>query len=170
MMRAHTGLLAVAVLLVTGGCGGSSTPSSNSNNANPAPSSTPAATTPETTATAAPAMLLAKSLYDDGPRASHGGPIDMAMAAEGEKLFTTKGCTVCHAIGQKKTCPDLAGVVDQRTQAWLEHQILEPDVMTKTDPIAHDLFVTYKLQMTNFHLTEADAKAIIQYLRSKNAK
>jgi len=159
----------LAALVTTGGCGGSSTPSANSNNASPAPSSTPAATTPETAATAAP-TLLAKSLYDDGPRAAQGGPIDKAAAAEGEKLFTTKGCTVCHAIGQKKTCPDLAGVTHQRTQAWMEHQILEPDVMTKTDPIAHDLFVTYKLQMTNFHLTEADAKAIIQYLRSKDTK
>jgi mono/diheme cytochrome c family protein len=168
-MKLIAASVVLAAVVTVGGCGGSSTPSSNSNNANPAPSSTPAATTPAP-ATTAPPTLLAKSLYDDGPRAAEGGPVDKAAAAEGEKLFTTKGCTVCHAIGQKKTCPDLAGVTHQRTQTWLEHQILEPEVMVKTDPIAHDLFVTYKVQMTNFHLTEADAKAIIQYLRSKDTK
>ena len=167
MRLVPAGVLAIA-LLAASGCGGSSTPSSNSNNASPTPSSTPAATTPETTARTAP-TLLAKSLYDDGPRAADSGPIDMAAAANGEKLFANKGCTVCHAIGQKKTCPDLAGVTHRRTQTWMEHQILQPDVMTQTDPIAHELFVTYKLQMTNFHLAETDAHAIIEYLRSKDA-
>jgi mono/diheme cytochrome c family protein len=168
MKLVAAGVLATAALLVVSGCGGSSTPSSSSNGANPAPSSTPAATSPETTAKTAP-TLLAQSLYDEGPRAAAGGAIDKAAAANGEKLFSTKGCTVCHAIGQKKTCPDLAGVTRRRTQAWMEHQILEPDVMTQTDPIAHEMFVTYKLQMTNFHLAEPDAKAIIQYLRSEDA-
>jgi hypothetical protein len=51
----------------------------------------------------------------------------------------------------------------------MEHQILHPEVMTKTDPIAHEMFVTYKLQMTNLNLTEPNALAIIQYLRSKDA-
>ena len=168
MRRDRVGLLAAALLLALGGCGGSSTPGSSTNSANPAPSSAPAAAPTGSSAATAP-TLLAKSLYDDGPRAADSGPIDMAAAANGEKLFATRGCTVCHAIGQKKTCPDLAGVTHRRTRTWMEHQILQPDVMTQTDPIAHEMFVTYKLQMTNFHLPETDARAIIEFLRAKDA-
>jgi hypothetical protein len=50
----------------------------------------------------------------------------------------------------------------------MEHQILHPDVMTKQDPIAHQLFAQYSLQMPNQGLTADEAHAVIEFLKHKN--
>ena len=107
------------------------------------------------------------SKYDGGPRAGE-QPVDGALAEQGEKLFREKGCSACHAFGARLSGPDLAGVSLRRTAEWMEHQILEPEVMVKEDPIARALFAQYALQMTNQHLTPAEAKAVIEYLKHED--
>ena len=91
--------------------------------------------------------------------------MDEAAAEKGEKLFSTKGCTACHAWGRKMTGPDLKGVTMRRTAAWMENQILHPDVMTKTDPISHGLFAQFALQMPRQGLTPEEAKQVIEHLK-----
>ncbi len=130
------------------------------------PSTTPAASDTAATATS---QVLAKSLYDDGPRANSVA-FDAAKAAAGEKLFTTKGCMACHAYGKKLTGPDLKGVTERRTELWMQHQIMEPDVMTRTDPIAHGLMVENKnLQMLKLNITQDEAQSLIHYFRKLDA-
>ncbi|MCC6652039.1 MAG: cytochrome c [Candidatus Eisenbacteria bacterium] len=125
----------------------------------------PAATPAVDTAAAPAAQLLEKSLYDEGPRAAEGA-VDAAMAAAGEKLFATKGCIACHTYGKKMTGPDLKGVTHRRTALWLEHQIMHPEVMTKTDPIAHALMAeSNNVQMLNLHLTQPEARSLIEYFK-----
>lgn len=151
-------LLAFALVSLAG-CGGKSSENSTSASDTPKPAtSAPAPSTP------AAGGLLAKSLYDDGPRAGE-SPVDHEAAEAGEKLFSTKGCTACHAWGKKLTGPDLKDVTKRRTATWMENQILHPDVMVKTDPIAHDLFAKHMLQMPKQGLTEAQAKQVIEYLK-----
>jgi len=111
--------------------------------------------------------LAATSAYDAGPRAGE-QPIDETQVAVGKKLFSEKGCTACHAFGKKLACPDLNGVTMRRTALWMENQILHPEVMTKEDPIAHQLFAQYALQMTNQHLTPEEARAVIEFLKHTN--
>jgi mono/diheme cytochrome c family protein len=94
--------------------------------------------------------------------------VDKEKVVAGEKLFQSKGCVVCHAFGKKVTGPDLAGVSQRRTQLWLEHQILHPEVMTKEDPIARDLLAKHSLQMPNQKLTEEEARAVIEYFKQKD--
>jgi len=144
--------------MLAAGCGGKK---SEGETAAPSPSSTPAA------AATGGTSVLATSRYDSGPRAGE-SPVDEAKAAQGEKLFQTKGCTACHAFGKRVTCPDLAGVTQRRTAAWMENQILHPDVMTKEDPIAHDLFAKFSLQMPNQKLTEDEARAVIEFAKHKD--
>lgn len=107
------------------------------------------------------------SKYDNGPRAAE-SPVDHEKAELGEKLFSTKGCSACHAFGRRVTGPDLVGVTKRRTAEWMEHQILEPEVMTKEDPISHQLLATYATQMTNQHLTQDEARSVIEYFKSKD--
>lgn len=104
------------------------------------------------------------SKYDSGPRAAE-FPVEPALAATGEKLFKAKGCTACHAYGKRLTGPDLKGVTQRRTAAWMEQQILHPDVMTKEDPIAKELLAKYMVQMSNQGLKPEEAKAVIEYLK-----
>ena len=107
------------------------------------------------------------SKYDAGPRAAE-SPIDETLVETGENLFRAKGCSACHAFGARLSGPDLKGVTTRRTALWMEHQILEPEVMVKEDPISRGLFAKHALQMTNLHLTPAEAKAVIEYLKHEN--
>jgi cytochrome c551/c552 len=153
--------LPVAFLLTTllaAGCGGKqseSEPAASNATSAPAPSATGTTTMP------------AVSKYDSGPRAAE-SPVDKVKAEQGEKLFQTKGCSACHAFGKKVTGPDLAGVTQRRTTVWLENQILHPEVMTKEDPIARELFAKHSLQMPNQKLTEDEALAVIEFFKHKD--
>lgn len=120
-----------------------------------------------TSGTGATGAIPATSPYDSGPRAGD-SPANEALATQGEKLFKEKGCSACHGFGKRISCPDLDGVTMRRTQLWMEHQILHPEVMTKQDPIARQLFAQYSLQMPNQGLTEPQAKAVIEFLKHKN--
>ena len=104
------------------------------------------------------------SKYDAGPRAAE-TPADHERAEAGAKLFATKGCIACHAQGRRLTGPDLAGVSQRRTAAWIENQIRHPDVMTKEDPISHELLAKYALQMPNQGLTPDEARSVIEFFK-----
>lgn len=158
MRRLTPTMVLILFALLASGCGGGKP---ESETAAPSASSTPA---PGATGTSA---IPAVSPYDSGPRAAE-SPVDEARAEVGEKLFQTKICSTCHAFGKKVTGPDLAGVSQRRTQLWLEHQILHPEVMTKEDPIARELFVKHSLQMPNQKLTEDEARAVIEYFKRKD--
>ncbi len=128
---------------------------------------------PEASATASsPGVSSAGSTslpanLDQGPRAGEAS-YDEAKAKLGEGLFQTKGCSACHGFGKRVSCPDLAGVSRRRTQAWLESQILHPDVMSKQDPIARQLFAQFSLQMPNQGLTQEEARSVIEFLKHKD--
>ena len=62
----------------------------------------------------------------------------------------------------------VAGVTHRRTTEWIENQILHPEIMVKTDPIAHDLFAKFMLQMPNQKLTPEQAKDVIAFFRHKD--
>ena len=104
------------------------------------------------------------SKYDSGPRAG-AVEADDELAEKGKSLFSTKGCTACHAQGRRLTGPDLAGVSMRRTQAWLEHQILDPATMAQEDPIARELMATHALQMPNQGLTPDEARSVIEFFK-----
>jgi len=161
-MRNPVGYAAIAVLLcVAAGCGGS-----NAGNDTAASGGASAGTN---ASTPAPAELKLETVskYDAGPRAFEGAE-DEAAAKRGEPLFKDKGCSACHAFGKKVTCPDLAGVTHRRTAEWIENQILHPEIMVKTDPIAHELFAKFMLQMPNQKLTPEQAKDVIAFFRHKD--
>ena len=145
-MKRH--LVLLAALLAIAGCGKSGSNTSSS-----------ASPTSGGVATA--------SKYDSGPRAGE-EPIDEALVKQGEGLFQSKGCSACHGFGRRISCPDLLPVPMERTAQWMEQQILHPDVMTKEDPIAHQLFAQYSLQMPNQQLTEPEAKAVIEYIKHRS--
>lgn len=101
---------------------------------------------------------------NDGPKAVETMKPDAGLAARGRQLFQSKACVTCHAVGERKQGPDLAGVAERRTEAWLKRQIMDPEWMLKNDPIARELMAEYALQMANQQVKEAEANALIQYL------
>ncbi len=130
--------------------------------AKPEPAAGPAAAIPASSAGAGLATLPAN--LDQGPRAGE-AKYDEADARLGEALFKDKGCSACHSFGKRVTGPDLAGVSMRRTAAWIENQILHPDLMVKQDPIAREMFAQFALQMPNQGLTADEARAVIEYFK-----
>jgi mono/diheme cytochrome c family protein len=155
-------LSSLVLVFAVAGCGGGSNQTSSQT-----PEPAPPAATPPPAATDTGTTAAATSPYDTGPRAGESA-MNGGMASAGEKLFTAKGCAVCHGFGKKITCPDLVGVTMRRTATWMEHQILHPEVMVEQDPISKELRKGYPLAMTNQKLTPQEAKQVIEFLKKKD--
>ena len=132
------------LVLALAGCGGSGNSSSSSASSSaPDPSG---------------------SQLNSGPKAIETVQFNPGLADWGAQVFQQRACVTCHAIGQRKQGPDLAGVANRRTEAWMTRQIMEPEWMVKNDPLSHQLFAEYALQMANQHVPEQEVKALIQFL------
>ena len=93
-------------------------------------------------------------------------PLDTTLAAKGKEIFTSK-CSACHKIGERYVGPDLAGVSKRRSPEWTMNMMLNPQEMIQKDPVAKDLFGEFLVPMTFQNISEADARAVFEYLRDK---
>ncbi|KPK07256.1 MAG: hypothetical protein AMS20_03120 [Gemmatimonas sp. SG8_28] len=141
-MKTRSGALLVALAFAFG-CGGGETAEQ-----------TATEETPQAAMTEAPATMEAPS-----------GPIDAALAAQGEQLFTSRGCASCHQIDARLIGPALKGVTDRRSYEWFTHMVLKPDSMIANDPDAKALFAEYGTPMVNMGATPEDVRALFEYLR-----
>jgi cytochrome c len=94
------------------------------------------------------------------------GPVDKALAAQGEKLFTAKGCTACHKASEKYVGPALGGVTERRTPTYVMNMMLNPQEMYEKHPVARGLLAEFMTQMPNLALPKDEARAIMEYLRT----
>ena len=94
-----------------------------------------------------------------------GATVDQSMAAEGEKIFVVK-CSACHKLDTKYVGPALRQVTKRRSPEWIMNMILNPDRMTKENATAKELLGIHMTQMTNQNLQQADARKLLEYLRS----
>lgn len=96
------------------------------------------------------------------------GDIDDAMVSEGEAIFKAK-CTACHKISKKFVGPALSGVTQRRSPEWIMNMALNPELMIEKDPIAQQLLIEYNgAPMANQNITEPEARALLEYFRTKN--
>ncbi len=94
------------------------------------------------------------------------GDIDNTLADSGKELYKTN-CTACHKFGKKYIGPALKGVTTRRSPEWIMNMILNPEVMVVEDPIAMALLAEYNAPMSNQQLSEEDARAILEFFRTK---
>ncbi|MGB5668239.1 MAG: cytochrome c [Maribacter sp.] len=95
-----------------------------------------------------------------------GDTVNAELAAQGEKTYSTI-CIACHMAEQRMIGPALKGVYERRSPEWVMNMILNPDRMIKEDPIAIALLKEYNNAiMLNQNLSEEDARAIAEYLRT----
>jgi len=96
------------------------------------------------------------------------GEIDPTLAAEGEVAFKAK-CTACHKISKKFVGPALKGVTQRRSPEWIMNMAMNPEEMIQKDPIAKKLLIEFNgAPMANQNITEEEARAILEYFRTKN--
>jgi mono/diheme cytochrome c family protein len=95
-----------------------------------------------------------------------GETVDEAMAAEGMKIYDEK-CTACHKPNEKHIGPSPQGILTRRSPEWIMNMILNPDEMVQKDDVAKALLMEYNgSPMANQNLTEAEARAVLEYFRT----
>ncbi len=92
------------------------------------------------------------------------GAIDDALVQQGEEIFNLK-CTACHKLDQRYVGPPLGDVLAHRKPEYIMNMMLNPEEMLKKHPEAKAMLAQYMTQMPNQNLTEADARAVLEYLR-----
>lgn len=91
------------------------------------------------------------------------GPLDEALAARGEVLFSGT-CAACHKVDQRYVGPAMSGITARRSPEWIMNMIVNPVEMTQKDPVAKALLAEYMTQMS-VSASEEDARAILEYFR-----
>jgi len=132
------------------------------------PPPAPPVAAPAPVATPTPAPAVAENVGPDGPASLAVPTFDLsdddAVIAKGKATFDAKGCGACHKFGSKLVGPDLAGLTERRSLPWIARMIRYPEQMTKTDPVAKELFRSLMVQMTDQGVTDADLPALVSYL------
>ncbi len=110
--------------------------------------------------------LTAEELeYGIGPiRSLDLGPVDRELAEAGAEVFRVK-CAACHKIDEDYVGPALGAVTERRTPEYVMNMILNPDEMVARHPEVKALLAQYYTPMPDQNLSEADARAVLEYLR-----
>jgi mono/diheme cytochrome c family protein len=154
-MKLRTTLL--TTLLTVAACGGDAPPAG-------APASTSSGSAP---AAAAGAELSAVELEQGiGPiRDLQLGAVDEALAKQGEAAFVTK-CSACHKLEERYVGPELGQVLSRRRPEFVMNQILNSNEMVQRHPVIKQLLAEYYTPMPTQVTDPAEARAILEYLRS----
>ncbi|GMV06496.1 MAG: hypothetical protein AMXMBFR53_27720 [Gemmatimonadota bacterium] len=154
-MTRRTRLPASLVLLLAA-CGGDAPPAQ-------APASTPAA---GGAAAAAPALSAVEMEQGLGPiRDLQLAAVDPALAETGQAAFTTK-CSACHKIGERYVGPDLGDVLGRRRPEFVMNMMLNANEMVQKHPAIRELLAQFYTPMPVQVTDQAEARAILEYLRS----
>jgi len=92
--------------------------------------------------------------------------VDQEMVKHGMDVYS-KMCTACHKTDKKFIGPAPTGILSRRSPEWVMNMILNPEEMIKQDPLAKDLLMEFNgAPMANQHLTEEEARAVLEYFRT----
>ncbi|HMN06050.1 MAG TPA: cytochrome c [Flavobacteriales bacterium] len=159
-MKLGSTLMPLGIALLLASCGGESqAPATDT--AKPAE---PAAATPAAPAgeVAYPAgFITAESITPPV-----GEAIDQGMVDEAMKIFNAK-CKACHGLTEEKVVgPGWKGVIHERKPEWIMNMMLHTQWMVENDPAAQQLVEETKTVMPDQELTEAQARNMLELIRS----
>jgi hypothetical protein len=97
-------------------------------------------------------------------------PLDEKMVATGINVYEVK-CASCHKISDEKLVgPGWKGVTDRRTPEWIMNFVTNTEEMIQKDTAAKNMLEVCLVKMPNQSLTEADARATLEYMRKIDGK
>lgn len=132
----------------------------------PAPTETPKEVATESTTKPSETIDLTNKGIGPIKNVELGETIDQAMAAKGAEIFKMN-CTACHKADKKFIGPAPTGILERRTPEWVMNMIMNPEEMTKSDPLAHALLLEFNgSPMANQHMTEEQTRQILEYFRT----
>ncbi|MBC8882598.1 MULTISPECIES: c-type cytochrome [Flavobacterium] len=97
-----------------------------------------------------------------------GDGLDVAMAANGEKVAGVK-CMSCHKLTDERLVgPGWKGVTERRTPEWIMNFSTNPDPMIDKDPELQAQLELCLVRMPNQALTDDEARHILEYMRQND--
>jgi cytochrome c2 len=97
-------------------------------------------------------------------------PLDEKMIAEGKNVYDVK-CQSCHKLTDERLVgPGWKGVTDRRTPEWIMNFVTNVDEMLEKDTAAQNMLEVCLVKMPNQGLSEADARAVLEYMRKNDGK
>ncbi len=127
------------------------------------------ANTTANTNTSAPAGVVSEKGVGPVDEVDPGAGIDQALAEKGQAIFEAK-CSACHKFDQRYVGPALEGVTERRHPAWIMNMIMNPEEMTKKDPVAKKLLAEYMTQMVFQDVSRDETRAILEYFRQVDSR
>ena len=97
------------------------------------------------------------------------GELDEELAERGHDVFSLK-CAACHKMAERYVGPPLGQVLSRRTPAYVMNMILNPAEMVEKHPVVRDLLAQFMTPMPNQQLTQEEARAVLEYLRSEQVE
>jgi cytochrome c2 len=97
-----------------------------------------------------------------------GSKLDVAMAAEGEKIQSVK-CSSCHKMTDEKLVgPGWKGVTSRHKPEWIMNFITNPDPMIDKDPKLQAQLEICLVRMPNQALADKDARNLLEFMRKND--
>jgi len=91
-------------------------------------------------------------------------PLNAAMVEDGKGIYELK-CAACHKLSDQRVVgPGWAGITDRRKPEWIMNMTLNIDVMLEEDKVARDMLKECLVRMPNQNLTEADGRAVLEFM------
>jgi len=97
-------------------------------------------------------------------------PLDKKMVDAGKSIYDLK-CGSCHKLTNEKLVgPGWKGVTDRRTPEWIMNFVTNTDEMLAKNEQAKNLYEICLVKMPNQNLSDADARAIVEFQRNNDGK
>jgi mono/diheme cytochrome c family protein len=97
-------------------------------------------------------------------------PVNAEMAEKGQNIYGVK-CIACHKLTAEKVIgPGWKGVTDRRTPEYILNFVTNTDEMLDKDPNAKALLTVCMVRMPNQHLTDLEARAVLEFMRKNDGK
>lgn len=97
-------------------------------------------------------------------------PLDPGLLNKAQPIFDVK-CAGCHKLtGEKLVGPGWKGVTDRRNPEWIMNFVTNTDVMIDKDPAAQAMLEKCMVRMPNQHLTDDDARSVLEFMRKNDGK
>ena len=97
-------------------------------------------------------------------------PVNFAEAEKGQSVFLSK-CISCHTLNSDRIIgPGMKGVTKIRTPEWILNMIVNPEEMTRKDPLAKALMKEFKSVMPYQTISDEEAKQLLDFLRENDDK
>ena len=94
-------------------------------------------------------------------------PVDEELAAIGQDVFETS-CEACHMLDESFVGPAVGDVLDRRSPTFVMNMIMNPSEMADRHPVVQEMLRDYPVVMPYQNITEEQARAIVEYLRTVN--